>query len=189
MGNHLFQFQYVVNNIIKTQQCSKIDNPDKETEFLKLREKYMYDNFSILYNKFPKGKYYGQFGLEHVLQHKSSITESFAARISNNNSKLKGKVYSIGYVYEQCEGIAFGSDGKYHTYILDNGDNFDAFNLNNDVTLFRLNEQNSPFRTKLIWPYYDSIISPIGGVLTDYLQGIVVIKGFGASGPINDKYN
>lgn len=188
LGNHFFEFQYIVNNIIKTQQCSKIDNPNNETEFFNLREKYMYDNFNILYNK---GKYYGQFGLDHVLQHKSTFTESFVARISNSNSNLKGKVYSLGYVYEKCEGIASIKNGDYYTYNINNMDMHNEFNtyLNDDVTLFRLSENNSPFKKKLICPYSDPTIKPTGGVLTNYLQSIVVIKGFGASESLNDEYN
>jgi erythromycin esterase-like protein len=193
LGNYFFQFQYIVNNITKKQQSSKIDNPNNETEFFKLREKYMYDNFNILYNKLPKGKYYGQFGVDHVLQHKSTLTESFAARISNINSNLKGKVYSIGYVYEECQVTNPENDYQYppmsinYTFSSDS----DAFKpyLNNNVTLFRLNERNSPFRKKLIWPYNGAGIEPTDGVLTDYLQSIVVIKGFRASQPLNDRYN
>jgi hypothetical protein len=137
----------------------------------------MYDNFNILYNKLHKGKYYGEFGFEHVLQHKSTSTESFAARISNSNSNLKGKVYSIGYVYENCQVTNPENDYKYPPMSINYSfnDDSDAFNpyLNDNVTLFRLNEQNSPFRKKLIWPYNGSGIEPTDGHLTDYLLSML----------------
>jgi hypothetical protein len=41
----------------------------------------------------------------------------------------------------------------------------------------------------LILHYNGSGIEPTDGHLTDYLQSIVVIKGFGASQPLDDRYN
>jgi hypothetical protein len=47
-----------------------------------------------------------------------------------------------------------------------------------------LNGKKSPFSKQLFWPY-NSLVTD-GGVLTDYLQSIVVIKNFQASEPLNN---
>jgi len=92
LGQDFFYF----NKAIENTYCE--NNTDREAMMVK--------NFQDFYEKLPKGKYYGQFGGAHV--YKSIRTEynggedpisTFANSINNDYEPLKGKVYSMIYMY------------------------------------------------------------------------------------------
>ena len=92
LGEDFFYFNKVVKNVFSENNT--------------VREAAIVQNFKDFYEKLPKGKYYGQFGGAHV--YKIIRTEytfgeepisTFANSINNDYEPLKGKVYSMIYMY------------------------------------------------------------------------------------------
>lgn len=92
LGEDFFYFNKVVKNVFTENQI--------------VREATIVQNFKDFYEKLPKGKYYGQFGGAHV--YKKIRTEytcgeapinTFANSVNNDYGPLKGKVYSMIYMY------------------------------------------------------------------------------------------
>lgn len=68
------------------------------------RENFMCQNFIELSKRFNDGKYFGQFGAQHIFQ--DSIGDNIdrlASRIKNSSSKFKNKVCSILYIYQNSK--------------------------------------------------------------------------------------
>jgi len=92
LGEDFFYFNKVVKNVFTENQI--------------VREATIVQNFKDFYEKLPKGKYYGQFGGAHV--YKKIRTEyscgevpinTFANSVNNDYGPLKGRVYSMIYMY------------------------------------------------------------------------------------------
>ncbi|MGN9162181.1 erythromycin esterase family protein [Clostridium sulfidigenes] len=92
LGEDFFYFNKVVKNVFTENQT--------------VREATIVQNFKDFYEKLPKGKYYGQFGGAHV--YKKIRTEytcgedpinTFANSVNNDYGPLKGRVYSMIYMY------------------------------------------------------------------------------------------
>lgn len=72
-------------------------------EWNNARDQGIYENFLKLDSVLPQGKYYGQWGLQHVFQSKEHGVMWFAAYLNSDESKYNGKVLSIAYNYLDCE--------------------------------------------------------------------------------------
>ena len=78
------------------------------------RDRMMYENFVKIFEKYHKGKYYGQWGLNHAFQGRQGGVDWFAALLDQEqDSPLKGKILSIVYLYQDCKAI---TNGKYKVY-------------------------------------------------------------------------
>lgn len=93
LGKDFFNFKIVVKNISLNENNTA-------------REAIMVKNFQDFYEKLPKGKYYGQLGWGHVYKLVRSEgtggegpINTFANSINNDYESLKGKVYSMMYLY------------------------------------------------------------------------------------------
>lgn len=169
LGINYFDFTYIIDNILNT-----IHGVADESKEFEIREQYMFENFVKIYNHFPKGKYFGQFGLEHVLQgeYESYIGkfERFAKRLSNSNgSPVKDKVTSIAYEYKDCYRMEGNRElpaecNFYDTDILDKY-------AKEELSIFKLDGKHSPFKNRLVF-----IKGTDTGTTTDYFQYIILIK-------------
>lgn len=93
LGDKFFYFDLAVRNIM-------LDATMEE------REVAMIENFQAYYEKLGGGKYYGQCGRAHVIKTTDTgdgdvggKVSSFAYGINNDFEPLKGKVYSMIYLY------------------------------------------------------------------------------------------
>jgi hypothetical protein len=153
---------FVLQNMVNASEYY-INNFDKDT-----RENAIWQNTKTLIAKNPNSKYFGQWGLSHVLQ-KSKRKTLVNFLQHDNNSPVKGKVLSIGLFYDNCEYIlATGNKSKFNTISYRN-----ILDLaQSDLTFFRLTQNDSPFEKDLIFDFDDSN----GGVTTDYFKYMLLVK-------------
>ncbi|MBI9015540.1 MAG: hypothetical protein JEZ08_25200 [Clostridiales bacterium] len=107
-GENLVYFELVNQNIVNSKEAYKYNS--NFIEFSKYRDKMIYDNFLVLDEVLPKGKYYGQWGYSHALQSIEGDKLWFGTYLNSNESTYKGKVLSIVYNYEDC--IKMGTGGR-----------------------------------------------------------------------------
>lgn len=180
-GEKLFDFELVNENIIAQVKAYKDDNA-----FNQIRDERMYENFKKIYPHIQKGKFYGQWGLNHAFQREQMNTSWLASRMNGSDSPVKGKVLSIVYLYKNC---------KYrtaHEYKLQNITTSksleDVFSplADNDITIFKLTGNNSPFEKQIYWPYSQSFTGtiPTEGKTTDYFQFLILIKNSDSTTPL-----
>lgn len=173
LGDDYFDFVMTVRNLMDT----KLGN---NTE----REAAIYKNFNLVYSHYPKGKYFGQFGREHIYLKKrnSQYTPegSFVSKLNKDDSPFKGRILSIPYIYFNCKymdtnngGTSFVSESLNDVLML-----YDFSQWN--VTLYKLNGENSPFMNHLYL-----VTGAETGVTTDYFQYVFTIK----DSPASEIYN
>ncbi len=180
LGTDFFGFDLVSQNIIYRDVAYK----KRENEWNSTRDEMMYENFLKIYDQYPAGKFYGQWGLNHAFQQKQGGVNWFAARLDNEkDSPLKGKILSIVYLYQDCEHILNGNyrNDFLTTYVSKNRA-MDQLGKG-DITLFKLNGANSPYTQGLIWPLV--VEKPEAGSTTDYFQYVILLKNSGPSTPLN----
>lgn len=185
-----FDFSIVLDNIINSQNAydSECENED---EFWRIRENSMYDNFKRVYEHFPKGKYFGQFGAGHVFQNndKSELynTGRLGMYLNEDDSPVKNKVLSINYEYINCYhlvpnydiGIEYDGYADVPMPISRDMDVVEKY-TKTDFTIIKLNGKRSPFGEKIYF------LDPCNdGVTTDYFQYMVLIKDSKAVIPFN----
>ncbi|MDV3428909.1 MAG: hypothetical protein LIR50_18115 [Bacillota bacterium] len=177
LGNKYFDFNIVLDNIINSINAYASNSVNIDS----IREPAIYSNFKRIYSYLPKGKYYGEFGLEHVSQNTyySYLGDKtrFAMYLNGSDSPVKGKVLSIAYAYKDCKRMTWGGEGY-----ADSGlNNIDIFNnlSNSDITLFKLNGAGSPFSRKIC--FVDTEKSDRAD--TDYFKYIILIKNSKAAIP------
>lgn len=183
LGEDYFGFKLVNDNILYTKEAYSA----KENNFNKIRDKRIYENFEKVHDNLPKGKYYGQWGVNHIFQREQGDIKWVGAAMNEKGSRLEDKILSIVYMYEDCKQMSRTDNNKYtiNDFNSNNSSIFDSF-IEKNYTLFKLKGENSPFSKKLIWLTPDG--NPTAGVTTDYYQYVVVIKDSQATEPINDEY-
>lgn len=175
LKENFFGFKIVSDNLLARYEVYHGNN------FNDTRDKKMYKNFMKIYNKLPKGKFYGQLGLSHIFQRKTPYVNWFGSYL---NKKFKGKVLSIAYLYDKCKYLYPTDIKNYISNITTLAPKESAFNkyTKNLCTLFKLNGKDSPFNKKLLWPIAHK--SPGNGVTSDYFQYVIIIKGLKAAKPL-----
>lgn len=183
LGENLFGFKLVNDNILYRNEAYSANGND----FNKVRDKRIYENLMHVYETLPKAKYYGQWGLNHIFQKEQSGVKWMAAAMNEKDSVLENKVLSIAYIYRDCEVMTRNPDNTYSKSST-SGYDINGFSLysKKNCTIFKLNNESSPFSRNLIWQIYDK---PSSGVTTDYYQYIVLIEDSKATEPLNDKYD
>lgn len=172
LGNNYFDFSIVVDNIVNSKNAYALNGKN----FDEIREPCIYNNFKRIYSHMPAGKYFGEFGMEHVYQKTCNSymgdEKRFAMYLNGSDSPVKGKVLSIAYGYENC----FYTDCM-HNYIQSKADSvigdlniIDKYGRT-DAAVFKLNGDNSPFNKKVYF-----VQGPHGGCTTDYFQYVILIK-------------
>ena len=92
-GDDLWTFRYLINNLKNT--CSSYIVCDRDDEFMKIRETAILSNFAEIYNHFPNGKFFGQWGNWHIFAGKSL----WFSMNYDENSPIKNKVCRIPILY------------------------------------------------------------------------------------------
>jgi hypothetical protein len=183
LGESFFGFKLVNDNILYMNEAYSANGD----EFNKKRDKRIYENFKQVYESLPKGKYYGQWGLNHIFQKEQMGVKWIAAAMNEKGSSLENKVLSIAYAYENCKFMSKTSDGNYS---VDNRNTYNSLIFNNfttkDCTIFKLDGKDSPFSKDVIWLTSDII--PTSGITTDFYQYIILMKNSQATEPLNDQY-
>lgn len=177
--SNYFDFSIIIDNIINA--ISAYTAP--ALDFNKVREPCIYNNFKRIYNHISGGKYFGEFGMEHVYQKTIDNQSKFATFLNGNDSPVKNKVLSIAYDYENC--LNLKTDDKTNSYVqietnsdITNNDLLNKYSKS-DLTLFKLNGIHSPFNNKLYFVKKTS-----GGYTTDYFQYIILLKNSKAATPL-----
>lgn len=142
-----------------------------------IRDEKMGKNFIKLFNKLDKSKYYGQIGLSHIFQRSFPYVNWFASFLNGEESSFKGKVLSIAYAYQESRYLYPTNRRNYLGFINTLEPSIEEFQsfIDDGYTIFKLDQDGSPFSEKLIWPLQHK--NPIKGVTSDYFQYLVVIKG------------
>jgi hypothetical protein len=186
-GKKLFNFEFVNQNILNAIEAYSVFLLKNDKNFNEIRDKKMYENFVKLYPRLPEGKFFGQFGTDHVFQKPTQHGAWVASLMQGDDSPVKGRVLSIVCAYKNCMKMTkigkkgYYSTDKWNTY--HSSENvFDSY-LATDFTLFRLSGNDSPFAQKLIWPmrFCDK---PETGVTIDYYQYMVLVKNAKATDPL-----
>lgn len=177
LGDKYFDFSIVLDNIENYLNAYASNNLES------LREPCLYSNFKRIYSNLPKGKYFGEFGLEHIYQ--IAYKTKFAMYLNNSDSPVKGKVLSIAYAYQDCKKMVWGE-----TY----GENYASPGLDDieilrnisksDITLFKLNGDRSPFSKKNCFVETEKKSDK---VTTDYFKYIILIKNSKAAIPYENQ--
>lgn len=180
-----FGFKLVNDNIL--YMCEAYGS--QGNDFNVVRDKRMYENFKQIYDRLPEGKYYGQWGLNHIFQKEQMGVKWIAAAMNDEKLNLNGKILSIAFSYDNCKFMSKNKDRSYSVSTDDDCGSLDIFSefTKENHTIFKLNGKNSPFSKELIWPFYCD--KPKAGVTTDFFQYIIVIKNSEASEPLNDQYD
>lgn len=155
------------------------------------RDNFMYNNFVEIYNTLPKGKFYGQWGLNHIFQSEQSGVKWIGASMNDTNSELNGKILSIAYAYDNCKYMSKIKNNKYSEEYFNTRSNSSYLNMNDytdkgNCTIFKLNGENSPYAKELVWPLATK--RPTEKATTDYFQYYIVIKNSEATKPLNGEY-
>lgn len=182
-GSSLFDFEIICDNMLNAKEAYAYIN--NENAFNSVRDRKMYDNFVKIYSHLPEGKYYGQFGINHVFQAAQNNTDWLASLMDKSPSPVENKILSIAYVYEDSEAM-LPSNGGYAVQICSNYMIFDGLlepYIKSDLTLFRLTGKGSPFAKNMKWYQQESM--PVSGVTTDYYQFILFIKGSKPDTPLD----
>lgn len=139
----------------------------------------MYQNFIKLYDtKEKKGKYFGQFGMNHVFQEKQLDINWFGSLLKDS-TEFQDKVISIVYFYKDCFTLGYKGESieLQDTY----GNEYLEQLATKEFTFLNLiGKKRSPFNNNLIW-YMDTTDSPSEGETTDYYQYILIQKNQPAS--------
>ncbi|MDZ4992351.1 hypothetical protein GNF80_05100 [Clostridium perfringens] len=132
LGDNFFDFSFSINNM-------SVSRPG-----LSQREPYLKSNFTTLYERLPKGKYFGQFGEIHVRKSgaiSKSDPVSLANFLNNEYEETKNKVISISLALNNSYVLS-------QNYVVEGPiNNLPASFFPKDglTKLVKLNYENSPF--------------------------------------------
>ena len=132
LGDNFFDFSFSINNM-------SVSRPG-----LSQREPYLKSNFTTLYERLPKGKYFGQFGEMHVSKSgnmSKSDPVSLANFLNNEYDETKNKVISISLALNNSYVLN-------QNYVVEGPiNNLPASFFPEDglTKLVKLNYENSPF--------------------------------------------
>lgn len=177
LGSNYFNFEFTLRNIINAYKCY-----DSKNKFGELRESCINNNFKKIYEYLPKGKYYGEFGIEHTYlsDHGGRFGRHncFATYLNKEFEPTKGKVISIQYFYYNSYYMTRGK--VYGEEKVDENPQLGILNKvsSTDLTFMKFKSKGSPFEIK---PYF--ISDPIGGSTTDYYQFGILVKNSPATQP------
>ncbi len=175
-------FELVIQNVLYSQEAYK-QNYDM-VEWNNTRDLMIYENFMKIDALLPPSKYFGQWGLGHIFQHKDKDIMWFASYLNSNESKYKDKVLSIAYNYINCDvmetdagsttplNFAFPFVILVETQDLYNGD-YILYKLNNSDT-------NRP-KIPMFHVFTGEVLEED---IAEFVQYLVLIKNSDASQPL-----
>ncbi len=177
LGDNYQQFQIVNQLVIDTHEARFDD------AFSTKREALIYQNLLRERDLFSKGNSYGQWGANHIYQRDIEGVSWLAERLDKDeNSPLQNGVYSILYLYHDCQTLLKNPYRQVDFTNLNYVSDFKKL-TNQEFTLFRLDQATSPFMEQLIWPSTSLKLSE--GVTTDYVQALMLVQDSPAASPLN----
>ncbi|NEU05009.1 erythromycin esterase family protein [Clostridium senegalense] len=187
LGENFTGFNLVNLNVLNSVEAYKHED---YVDWNNTRDNMIYKNFQILQKELPKGKYYGQWGLNHTFQSKEKDIMWFAAYLNSDDSIFKDKILTVIYNYDDCDMMGITDTMEYTTnelnimypQIKETNDLLEG-NLN----IYKLTSENSPFSETPM--YYTFNGEEIEANMLDFFQYIVCIKDSKATEPLNDEYN
>jgi hypothetical protein len=184
LGDRFLGFRLVNQNML--YRAEAYEGMHSDEEFNNIRDWMMYCNFQIIHDSLPKGKYYGQWGLNHTFQSKEKDIKWLASYLNDVGSFFRNKTISIVYLYDDCGQMQSGNYAveEINTMIpqIKKANDF----VGGYVTIYRLNEEGSPFfEIPMQCTYTTEMLEK---KVTDFYQYIVCIKGSEATEPLNDTY-
>lgn len=187
LGENFTGFNLVNLNVLNIVESYK---HEEYVDWNNTRDNMIYENFQILQKELPKGKYYGQWGLNHTFQSKEKDIMWFAAYLNSDDSIFKDKILTVIYNYDNCKMMGKTDNMGYtnnelniiYPQIKETNDLLEG-NLN----IYKLTSENSPFSETPM--YYTFNGEEIEANMLDFFQYIVCIKNSKATEPLNDEYN
>lgn len=177
LGDNFQAFQIVNQLVIDTHEARFDD------AFSTKREALIYQNFLRDKGLFSNGNSYGQWGANHIYQRDIEGVSWLGERLDKEeNSPVKNGVYSILYLYHDCQTLLKNPYRKVDYTNLNYASDFQKLS-EQEFTLFRLDRPSSPFMEQLIWPSTNLKLS--AGVTTDYIQALLLIQDSPAASPLN----
>lgn len=187
LGDDFNGFKLVNLNVLNTDIAYSKDT--SHSEWNNTRDRMIYENFKMVQNELPRGKYYGQWGLNHAFQSKEEDVMWFGTRLNSEGSTYKDKILTIAYFYDNCQQMSRGKNRSYSvskfSFISP------TFKRINDMTdsntnIYKLNGKDSPF-------YELPMNSSFSGKeleekVVDFFQYLVCIRNSKATEPLNDEY-
>lgn len=167
-------FQIVINDLIDYSEA-RVSSKDMG-EYMNKRDMYTYENFKEIDSKLKNPVYFGQWGKTHVYQDEfySNVDlcdSNYFASLLNSDTEYKGKILSIDY------GYYFDENNIGHSYSYIDKQLFkDYINTGSKATIFKLNNNKSPFNKSAINPFDTNAIDYKGKPITNYFQYLVLIK-------------
>lgn len=168
LGESFELFQEVVELAMVTYEARNDD------VFSSKREAIIFENFLRHEALFANGNSFGQWGANHIYRQNIDNVSWLAAKINQDpTSPLQGDFYSILYLYHDCKALLKNPyrEANYSNLLFVK--DFKKM-AQQDYTLFRLDQGNSPFTEDLIWP--SNSVSLTEGVTTDYVQSILLVR-------------
>ena len=166
---NLFHIRHILENI---EIGYFVHEKNTDQERYMIRDQAMYKNFVKLSAFNEQGKYFGQFGLNHVYQMEERGVRGFASRLKENG--YDGKIVSIPIEYKNCSRLYFDQDDKAcveDNFFVETSADIDMEiwnNLSKDkAVIYSAVEEESP--------YYH---------LKDYLQYMILIRDCEAATPL-----
>jgi hypothetical protein len=185
LGGHLSEFEFVVRNISQAHDSYGARETEGDSAFYKTRDRYMYENFLWQYQRLPKGKYYGHFGLGHIYMKPGLLW--FASHLNGSDSPVEGKTLSIAFLYWDCYlNLSSFGDRASSPYQMETLPGYLKHRPNISATLYRLVGPGSPFEAGpmpyLVW------LPDRQCPTTDFFQFAVLIRGSPASETYVEKF-
>ncbi len=170
-----FDFFMLIDNLKNTIEVWEGDSFDDDLAHMK-REEKLYENFEKIYNHYPKGKYFGQFGLAHIYKEETTNRVWLAEDINEKIPELKDKILSIALFYKNS--YSARAEDILSTY--NDNEVLDKY-LKSNHTLIKLNGKSSPFSKTLYTDFIsESVFVQNGyyksGVIADYFDYVMIIQ-------------
>ncbi len=177
-------FTLVNKNVINKYEAYR--KKGCKVEWNSTRDKMMYDNFLVLNNVLPKGKYFGQWGLNHVFQMEESEVNWFASMLNSDSSQFKNKILSIVLSYDNCERMEIGVSKPNQKISFVYFPVFKEVNdqVGGDINIYKLNGKNSPFRKEKMIDFYTG--AKRDEHINEYFQYLVMIRDSKATTPFGN---
>lgn len=183
-GENFFGFKLVNKNIIYSFEAYEYQ--DNQINWNNTRDKMMYENFKSIQQELPKGKYYGQWGMNHTYQSEDNNVKWFASYLNEEDSEFKDKILTIVYNYDNCNQMSRLKGGSYGDYnfslifpeIKETNDLID-----NNLNIYKLNSKGTPFSDIKMSSDFNNEKSEKD--MLEFFQYIVAIRNSKATEPLN----
>ncbi|MGO1470097.1 MAG: erythromycin esterase family protein [Tissierella sp.] len=186
LGEDFFGFEFVNKNVIYAFEAYKYQ--DDYFNWNNTRDKMIYKNFEAVREQLPKGKYYGQWGMNHTYQSEENHLNWFGSYLNQEESEFKDKVLTIIYNYDNCNQMNISKDRSYEEH---------KFNLifpeikqtndliDNNITIYKLNSKGTPFSDIKMSSDFNN--EKLEKNMLEFFQYIVAIKNSESTEPLRNR--